>query len=207
VNLFNRFVVVVMLLTTLLVSVFGIFALAFWQDGIFAPVRAVAAAYPPGSGLPVEDLVIGIVAGAVLAVIALVALWFEVVPGAQKGVRLSQVSGSRTIITSDAIVQRARYDAELVEHVKGAKPTVRASGKQVDVRLELRLSPHAEVAPLVEDVARRVREGITQHLGVRLNRLNIVVRQESFSKSKPPAAKPPASTSLTAPAVRSETAL
>lgn len=194
-NVFNRIVVVLTMLAIILCSALSIAGLAFQQGDVVDIFRQVAAAYPRGTNLEVEVVVLGIVIAALLAIAAVLVLWFEIIPGGSSGVKLKQVSGSNAIITTDAISQQVRHDAEQIPNVRSARPLVRSSGKDVQVKLELRLAPGAEVPNLVEQVANSVREGVQSKLGVQLKRLDISVRHDKYDKK-------PATTTTAKPVTR-----
>src|SRR4051794_10342475 len=92
----------------------SILSVAMFQGEVVEPFRYVAGVYPRGTDLELSSVIaIGILA-AILGLVAFIILWFEVIPGGAAGVRLHQVSGSTAIITTDAIAQRVRYDAEQI---------------------------------------------------------------------------------------------
>lgn len=191
-NIFNRLVVIAMMIGIILCSAASILGVSLLQGDIIDVFRQVAVAYPTGVGLETE-VVIGIGAlAAVAGLVAFVILWFEVIPGGAPGVRLQQVSGSTAVITTEAIAQRVRYDAEQIPDVRQARPSVRTNGKDVDVRLDLKLASGVDVPPLVENVSRTVREGVESKMGVKLRRLRVSVRHEAYSKKNTQTTKLPA---------------
>ena len=195
-NVFNRVIVVLTMLAIILCSALSIAGLAFQQGELVDIFRQVAVAYPVGTNLEVEVVVLGIIIAALAAIASVLVLWFEVVPGGSDGVRLKQVSGSNAVITVDAISQQVRHDAEQITNVRSARPWVRSSGKDVRVKIDLRLAPGTEVPNLIEQVATSVREGVQSKLGVQLKRLDIAVRHDKYDKKPIPIAKPATRDSL-----------
>ncbi len=185
-NLLNRLIVILLMVGIILCSALTILGLAVYQSDVVDIFRQVAAVYPPGVGLSLPEIIgIGVVA-LVISLIAAAILWFEVVPGGAQGVRLSQVSGSNAVLTTDAITQRVKHDAEQVMDVRQARPQIRSNGKDVGIRLDLRLAPEANPAQVVETVGQVVRDNIETKMGVRIRRLNIYVKHESFAKKAQP---------------------
>jgi uncharacterized alkaline shock family protein YloU len=189
-NIFNRLVVIALMISVIICAAGSILGVSLLQGDVMEGFRQVAAAYPSGVGLETEFVAGTGILAAIFAIVAFIILWFEVIPGGSSAVRLQQVSGSTAAITTEAISQRIRYDAEQIPDVRQARPTVKTNGKDVDVKLELKLAPGVDVPPLVENVSRTVREGVESKMGVKLRRLNISVRHDAYSKKNLPAKVP-----------------
>ncbi|MCS7002838.1 MAG: alkaline shock response membrane anchor protein AmaP [Dehalococcoidia bacterium] len=181
-NLLNRVLVALMMMLIILCASATIIVLAVYQGDIIGFFRIVANAYPPGVGLETEVIVgVGVVA-AILAILAGIVLWLEVMPSSASAVRVQGAGGARAVLTTDAISQRIRHDAESIPDVRGARPIIWTDGSVVDVRLDLRLAPESSVPPLVAAVDQLVRESLDQRMGVRVRKLAINVRHEVTKK-------------------------
>jgi hypothetical protein len=109
------------------------------------------------------------VLGIVCILVALLLLVAEIAPGRLPAVRLTQVAGGAALLTTQAIVQRLQYEVEQLDQVSEAKPVVRSRGKGVNVRLDLRTAPDANVVEKTEEVCRVVQE-VVEQMGVKLER-------------------------------------
>ncbi|GIW10572.1 MAG: hypothetical protein KatS3mg061_1629 [Dehalococcoidia bacterium] len=187
-NIFNRLIVILLMLFLILCSALTILALALYQGEVVDIFRQVAAAYPRGVSLETE-VVIGLgVLAAVVALLAAIVLWFEIVPSNAPGVRLQSVGGANAIVTTEAIVQRVRYEAEQVPGVRQARASMRTNGREAALRVDARLASDAPVAPLVDQIASRVREAIETQMGIRIRRLDVYVSPEPMG-SRPTGAE------------------
>ncbi|MCS6800936.1 MAG: alkaline shock response membrane anchor protein AmaP [Chloroflexota bacterium] len=187
-NVFNRLIVVLLAVLTIICSAFTILALALYQGEVIDIFRQVAAAYPRGVGLETE-VVIGIgVFAALLSVLAAIVLWFEVVPAGASGVRLQSVGGAIAIVTNDAIVQRVRYETERVPGVRQARASMKTNGREAIIRIDARLAADVPVAPVVDQISGVVREAVEGQMGVRIRQLQVYVRNEPGSARPAPSA-------------------
>jgi hypothetical protein len=178
VNVLNRLIVILLAVSVILCSAATILGLALYQGEVIDIFRQVAAAYPRGVSLEPE-VVIGLgVFAAVLSILAAIVLWFEVVPGGAPGVRIQSVGGAIAIVTTDAIVQRVRFEAEQVPGVRQARASMKTNGREANIRIDARLATDAPVAPVVDQISGAVREALENHMGVRIRRLNGYVRND-----------------------------
>ncbi|MFN8532723.1 MAG: alkaline shock response membrane anchor protein AmaP [Dehalococcoidia bacterium] len=200
-NVFNRLVVILLAISTIVCSAVTILGLALYQGEVIDIFRQVAAAYPRGVGLEPE-FVIGVgVFMAILSILAAIVLWLEVIPGGASGVRLQSVGGATAIVTTDAIVQRVRYEAEQVPGVRQARASMKTNGKEANIRIDARLATDAPVAPVVDQISGGVREAVETQMGVRIRRLNVYVKHEPMSSKPAPKPVPtPVSATRTSPA-------
>jgi len=113
------------------------------------------------------------VIGFVFILVALLLLVAELAPSGVPAVRLSQVAGGTALLTTDAIVQRLKYEVEHLEQVGEVKPEVKSRGKVVSIRLDLRTAPQADIVKKTEEVFGVVRE-VIEEMGVSLYRLPTV---------------------------------
>jgi len=109
------------------------------------------------------------VVGFVFILAALLLLVAELAPGGLPAVRLSQVAGGTALLTTEAIVQRLKYEVEHLNQVGEAKPEVKSRGKVVSIRLDLRTAPEADIVNKTEEVCRVARE-VVEEMGVKLDR-------------------------------------
>lgn len=133
--------------------------------------------------------------GSACILVALLLLVAEIAPSRLPAVRLTQVTGGAALLTTEAIVQRVQYEVEQLDQVSEAKPVVRSRGKVVNIRLDLRTAPDANVVEKTEEVCRVVQE-VVEGMGVRLERPPTVYIQPE------PLRAPVAARGVEAPAVQ-----
>jgi len=120
-----------------------------------------------------------VVVGVVFGLISLALLLLELSPRRSSTVELTQVTGGKGMLTTEAIVQRVKRDVEAVAQVQQAKPEVISRGKSIDIRLELHTDPDAEVSSKTEEVIGVVRDSVERGMGVRLRDLQVKIRHQA----------------------------
>ncbi|MBI2305479.1 MAG: hypothetical protein HYU86_12135 [Chloroflexi bacterium] len=116
--------------------------------------------------------------GVIFVIISLLLLVVELTPSEPKAVQLDQVSGGVAWLTTDAVVQRVKYDAEQLPFVLAAKPRVTPRGRSVDILVELTLGADSEPTASTQEAYRIIREAVETKMGVKLGRLQARVHQE-----------------------------
>lgn len=198
-NLFNRLVVVLLLLNGILFWILAALFVVFFPfidkeflvglgDGVNTLSRASIATGP---------VVIFAVISVVLVAGQLVLLWYEVVHRRRRTVRLSNIASGRAVLTVQAIAQRIKLDVEVLDAVQQVRPTVRSRGRSVDVFLDVWTHPSVDVSRKSEEIGQIARAAVEKGLGVVLNRL--IINLQFDARAPAPASTsplgPPATTS------------
>jgi len=193
VNVFNRLVVILLLLVFISCTLLAILA------AMVAPVQAASTLsdfsrnwlgefFRNLTEATFEERLVFFLFGSFLAFIAFIILVLELLPGRPSGVRLTGVPGE-AVLSVDAIVQRLKYELESVAGIREARPRVRPRGRQVDLDLELRLDSNVDVGPKTQEAVDLARRVLTERLGVAPRQIRAVVR--SVERPRPtPAAEP-----------------
>ncbi len=195
-NLFNRVVVVLLLLAFISCTLLTILAAMVAHAQVAMALSDfsrnwLAELFRNLTEATFEERLVFFLFGAVLALVAFILLVFELLPGRPVGVKLAGIPGGEAVLTVDAITQRLKYEVENIPGVREARPRVRPRGRQVDVDLDLRLDSDVDVGPKTQeavDVARRV---LTERLGVSPRQIRAFVR--SVERPRPTPAAPPTS--------------
>ncbi len=198
-NLFNRLVVVILLLAGILAWILAAIFVVFFPfidkeflvgvgDGISNLSRARIAT---------DAVVVFAVISVVFVAGQLALLWFEVVPRRRRTVRLSNVSSGHAVLTVQAVAQRIKLDVEALDAVQRAKPAVRSRGRGVDVVLDVWTHPSVDVSGKSEEVGRIARAAVEKGLGVVLSKLiiNLQFDPRASAPASPPAVGSPATAS------------
>jgi len=174
-NIFNRVVMVVLLLLALAVSV------AF----TIIPVRLLGIANNVitllGQSAQTARLV------SILIGIGFILLWFlllvlELWRPPRRTVRVEKVSGGRAEMAVDAIAQRVVYRVDQLADVVNVSPHIRAGRGGVDIDLDLETTPDIDVPTKSEEVCAVVKDVIEERMGLRLRRIRVKVRHAPYAE-------------------------
>lgn len=178
-NLFNRFLVILMALVGIafwLTAVFVVWAL----PGDLVVALRDSAAFIRGNVLLFQGLMsaFGISSILVLALI-LVGEFSAQEPAV---VRIAQVSGGVAAISVEAIAQRVKADLEQLPQVRLARPRIRNRRSAIDVVVELRTDPEAHLPTKADEVCQAVRHTVEERLGVRLKDVRVQIQPDTHSR-------------------------
>ncbi|MBI4321538.1 MAG: hypothetical protein HY675_23845 [Chloroflexi bacterium] len=126
---------------------------------------------------PVDRIVL-IIGAAFVTILALVLINAELRGERRKGVVLAQVAGARAELTTDSIGQRVRQEVELLSEVAQAVPSVASRGGSVDIQLVLLTTAGHEVPNKVSEVVQTVRKVVEQGMGVKVGKLNVIIKYQ-----------------------------
>ncbi|MCJ7668179.1 MAG: alkaline shock response membrane anchor protein AmaP [Anaerolineae bacterium] len=174
-NIFNRVVMVILLLLALAVSyVFTIIPVRL-LDLVSKAITLLA------QSVEMASLVF------VLIGIAFIMLWFlllvlELWRPPKRTVRVEKVSGGQVEMTVDAISQRVVYRVDQMADVVTVKPRIRAGRGGVDIDLDLETTPDIDVPTKTEEVCAAVKDVIEERMGLRLNRIRVKVRHAPYAE-------------------------
>lgn len=174
-NIFNRVVMVVLLLLALAVSVL------FTINPVHLLRIASNAITLLGQSVQTARLVF------VLIGISLTLLWFlllvlELWRPPRRTVRVEKVSGGRAEMAVDAIAQRVVYRVDQLADVVNVKPRIRAGRGGVDIDLDLETTPDIDVPTKTEEVCAVVKDVIEERMGLRLRRIRVKVRHAPYAE-------------------------
>jgi len=198
-NIFNRLVVIVLLVVSMIVLPMVLVLVPARPDivaimGQQALIRLTA--------IGGQNRIPFILGGASLAVLTFVAcgllLWLELRRPHGKAVRVQKVSGGEAKVTTDSIARRLAYNIDQLAEVISAKPKITAKGKGVHVRLNVETGPEIDVPAKTEEISRVAREVIEERMGLKLaGRLEINIKHAPYpkdwsvvKKTPPPASGP-----------------
>lgn len=174
-NIFNRVVMVILLLMALVVSVVFTIIPDRLLDLVSNAVSVLA------QSVQMARLVF------VFIGIGFILLWFlllilELWRPPRRTVRVEKVSGGRAEMTVDAIAQRVVYRVDQLADVVNVKPRIRAGRGGVDIDLDLETTPDIDVPIKTEEVCAIVRDVIEERMGLKLNRIRVKVRHAPYAE-------------------------
>jgi len=174
-NIFNRVVMVILLLLALAASV--VFTII--------PVRSLDVVSNTASVLAQSVQTARLVF--VLIGLGFILLWFlllvlELWRPPRRTVRVEKVSGGQAEMTVDAIAQRVVYRVDQLADVVKVKPRIRAGRGGVDIDLDLETTPDIDVPTKTEEVCAVVKDVIEERMGLRLNRIRVKLRHAPYAE-------------------------
>ncbi len=193
-NVFNRLVVIVLLVVGMIVLPVLLVLVPARPDTV-AIIGQQALSQLEAIGM--QNQFLFIIGGAALAVLTFVfcglLLWLELRRPYGKAVRVQKVSGGEVQVTTDSIARRLEYNIDQLADVISVKPKVLAKGKGVYVRLNVETGPEIDVPAKTEEISRVAREVIEERMGLKLaGKLEIGIKHMPYPKDWSVVKKAPA---------------
>ena len=184
-NVFNRVVTVLLLLSLLLIivitAVFPGPTLTLLQRNVEAWNNSLAYWETASRYLYVLTR-IAIVLLAVLIFGFL--LFLELRPRRPSTVRLLTTEGSTAVITTDSVSQRLVYHIDRLADVITVVPHVTGRGRLVDVVLDLETSPEVDVPMKTDEVVAVAREVIEERMGLQLGKISVRIKHVPYPEEE-----------------------
>ena len=183
-NVFNRLVVIVLLIVSMIVLPVLLVLVPARPDNVAIIGQGALSRLEAIGGQNQFLLVIG---GAALAVLTFVfcglLLWLELRRPYGKAVRVQKVSGGEAQVTTDSIARRLAFNIDQLADVISVKPKVLAKGKGVHVRLNVETGPEIDVPAKTEEISRVAREVIEERMGLKLaGKLEISIKHAPYPR-------------------------
>jgi hypothetical protein len=178
-NVFNRVVVVVLLLA------------------LMAAVALVMVWPAPTTSLVVQGVAIAgdfltrlvpwvvLVAGILALIVLLIILVLELRRPRARAVKIDRVTDGEAYLKLDSIARRLAYHVDRLVDVVGVTPRVRARGGSVDVWLEVETVPDIEVPMKTSEILAVVKDQIEDKMGLKLHRAKVQLKSSSYPRQAP----------------------
>ncbi|MFQ5594077.1 MAG: alkaline shock response membrane anchor protein AmaP [Anaerolineae bacterium] len=178
-NVFNRIIVILLLLVSvpLLLLMIGVVAFPVQAADVFSALIGTLRDISTTTKLL-------IIATSLLLLIADIALlWFELRrPATSRTVRIKQVTGGEAEMSTDSIEGRLAYNIDQLADIIRVTPTVSGRGKGVDVMLDVETRPDIDVPVKTEEVMAVARQVVEDRMGLELTRIRVNLRHAPFPK-------------------------
>lgn len=183
-NLVNRVVVILGLLTTMVLSAILFIAtgpvlrtLILFLQQVEANLLAVTG---PRIFLRwVGGLILIFLVWAICAAL----LWLEIHRPRVKTIKVQQVNGGSAELAADSIANRLEYKIDQLADVIKVRPTISSGRKGVNVALAVETSPEIDVPGKTEEIQVLTRDIVENRMGLQLDTLRVVLRHTPYSKS------------------------
>ncbi len=106
--------------------------------------------------------------GALIALVALTLLVFELTPSSSAAVKVTDVTAGDAVLSTVAIGQRIEEAVREVASVSQVRTSVRTRRKGVEVSLDLHVEPEANLATVADAACEAVRQVMSERLHVAL---------------------------------------
>ena len=165
-NLFNRGVVL-MLLLALITGAIGLAVLAWTiPDDTLDWLRDSVDWLDENDGDTEKAVLTAIVI--VIAAVAFIILFFELMPRAGKDVHVTDLEGGQATLTTAAVAQRIEDRVRQLPNVADVKAFVQPRRKGVDVEMDLHVDPDANLAEVTNSASEACRDVLSTRMHVAL---------------------------------------
>ena len=169
-NLFNRAVLVVLLIVLLATTLLSLLVPQTLLDIVRSSVDQIE------TTIPFYNIFSGLYwayvgAGLGIILLCVLLLWLELRRPGNKSVQVLGTDALRTEVGVQSITQRLQTDLQKVADVNRVKPKVVSRGKKVDVTLDVQVHPAIDVPSKTEEITLVVREVVEQRMGVKLGKV------------------------------------
>ncbi|MGA9349136.1 MAG: alkaline shock response membrane anchor protein AmaP [Anaerolineae bacterium] len=186
-NTFNRVVVILFLLATIIVMTVVLVvprsvieALQRWLQSLDSNLELVTQ--------PLL-LVVGVILALLVDVICAVLLWLEIRRRRPSAIRVQRVSGGEARLTVDSIARRLEYDVGQLDGVISIKPNILGRRGGVEVELDLETSPEVDVPTKTEEVCQVVKGAVEDKMGLTLRKVKVNIKHTPYPAGLQVAAK------------------
>ncbi|MFO7696999.1 MAG: alkaline shock response membrane anchor protein AmaP [Anaerolineae bacterium] len=179
-NVFNRIVMVLLILGLLALSAVMFFTPQIAMDNAVAALSSVRdSALFSDAGLNTYYLV-GV---AIIGLVLLILLILEIRKTRQKSVRIKTEGNGKARIGVDSVVQSLAYRIDELPGVRDAKARVTSRGNDVAVAIDLNTSPTVNVPAVTAQIVNLAHEIIETQLGVKIHgKVEVNVAHEPFPR-------------------------
>ncbi len=183
-NFFNRMVtalvLLIILVTGVLLGILPFVALTATQQAL----SWLQTSLRQGQEANPLFFVVGQIAAVLLALLLPgFLLWLEVRRPQPRAAQMPIEGMAQAQVATDSVAQRLKWHLGQLADVLSVQPTVRASGRRVNVEIEVETTPEIEVPMKTEEVIAVTREVVEDRMGLYLGKLDVRVRHAPFQKA------------------------
>jgi len=192
-NVFNRLVVIVLLVVSMIVLPVVLVLVPARPDMVtIIGEQALGRLIAIGGGLQIRLVIAGALSAVLTFVVCGLLLWLELRRPHGKAVRVRKV-GDEAKVTTDSIARRLEYNIDQLAEVISVKPKITAIGKGVHVRLNVETGPEIDVPAKTEEISKVAREVVEERMGLKLaGKLEIHIKHAPYPKDWSVVKKAPA---------------
>jgi uncharacterized alkaline shock family protein YloU len=182
-NKFNRVVVVLLLLATILVATIVLvvprLVIELLQEWLWNLDMNLSLADP------LVLLVAGVALALLVDVICAVLIWLEIRRKRSSTIRVQSISGGEAELAVDSIARRLERSISRLDGVVLVQPNVWGRRGGVEVELDLETSPEVDVPTKTEEICQVTREAIEDKMGLKLRKVRVNIKYAPYSTEPP----------------------
>jgi uncharacterized alkaline shock family protein YloU len=186
VNAFNRVVVILFLLVTMVLSAIFFLAPVTSLDVVISFLGQLHSRLTDLNSLRFGSI-LRVLGGLMFAFLAWVLcgalLWLEIRRPRTKTIKVLKVRGGEAELTTDSISNRLEYHIDQLADVIKVKSVIGTGRKGVRVDLDLETTPEIEVPMKTEEVQQLTKDIIENRMGLRLDTVRVVIRHTPYPKA------------------------
>ena len=182
-NVFNRIVILILSVASLAFGIIGLLLLG----GLIAP----AAVSPNGvllrqwsvfTQLTAADATAAALVCAVLALVGLILLILELLPGRREPAQflVRQDGLGKVTVTRSSVQDLVQFEAAAVQGVMETRQAVDEGRKGLRVRVRASIAPEAEAPQVGKTLQERVQTAIQRHIGLPVDEVQVATQIEPF---------------------------
>ena len=183
-NVFNRLVMIVLLVVSMIVLPVGLVLVPARPDIVtIMGQQSLSRLMAIGGQNQLLFISVGTLLAALTFIVCGLLLWLELRRPRAKAVRIKKVSGDEAKVTTDSIAQRLTYNIDQLAEIISVKPKITAKGKGVHVQLNVETGPEIDVPAKTEEISQVAREVIEEMMGLKLaGKLEINIKHAPYPK-------------------------
>jgi hypothetical protein len=183
VNVFNRLVVILLLL-----------ALMIGLTVFLVVPKPVLSVIQEGAGNLVAELdrfndlfllAVGVILALVIDLIGLLVLYLEIRRPRVKAIKVQKVSGGDAVVEVESIAQRVSYHVDQLADVISVRPAISARGGGVEVELDVEISPQIDIPMKDEEIRQVTSQVVEEQMGLKLRGIRPKFRDGPYPKLAP----------------------
>jgi ABC-type nickel/cobalt efflux system permease component RcnA len=182
-NVFNRIVVVVLLLALLAGIIYVALqparAVQYTQTGVTAAGAFFANAEKSARWLYMGGRAL---LGLAAAVLICWLLWKELKPRRPKAVKIHTEGGSNATITTESVSKRLAWHIDQLADVISVTPEVTAFGRSVKVTVSVETRPEIDVPMKTDEIVGVVKEVVTDRMGLQLGKVQVRIKHAPYQE-------------------------
>jgi hypothetical protein len=123
-----------------------------------------------------------IVIGGIIVLLCLLILWLELRRPRKKTIAVQKLAGGEAQVSIDSISQRLAYNIDQLPDVINVSPRITSRTRGVDIDLLLETSPDIDVPMKTEEVLEVTREVIVERMGLKLGKVQVQIKHAPYPK-------------------------
>jgi len=181
VNAFNRFVVILLLLSIIACStVFLVVPKPVIQQFLQPTLDSFNQYLDRFNELFL--LAVGVIVAVIIWVVCFAIIYLEIRRPRAKAIRVQKVSGGDAVVAVESIAKRLTYHIDQLADVISVRPNISAHGGGVDVELVVEISPEIDIPMKDEEIRQVATQVVEEQMGLKLRKIRPSFKDGPYPK-------------------------